>query len=147
MKIAVGSDHAGFQLKEKIKSYLIKKGYDVIDVGTDCSEVSVDYPLFAHKAALLVSKQEVRFGILCCGTGEGIMMAANKIKGIRCGVGYSPEVSKLTREHNDANMIAFGARFMNENDVFSSIDLFLETPFLGGRHQKRVDEIECFKDE
>lgn len=140
MKIVVGSDHAGFHLKEAIKKYLLGKGHDVFDVGTN-DESSCDYPVFAFAAAERVANKEADFGILCCGSAEGISIAANKIKGIRCGVGYNDEVSELMRIHNDANMIAFGERFMNEEDVLRRVDLFLKAEFAGGRHANRVNLI------
>lgn len=141
MKIALGSDHAGFELKESIKKHLVDEGYDVIDVGTHSLD-SVDYPDFAHAAAKEVVSGEANFGILCCGSAEGISIAANKVHGIRCGIGYNDEVSKLMRQHNDANMIAFAGRFMDTEDVLRRVDLFLDTEFEGGRHANRVSKIE-----
>ncbi len=139
--IALASDHAGFKYKQEIFKYLSEKNYKVIDCGTD-SEESCDYPLFGKEAALLVSKGNAQFGILICSTGEGIMMTANKVKGIRCGVGYDDEVASLLRRHNNANMISFGANFMSLEDVKKRIDIFLNTEFEGGRHLRRVNEIE-----
>lgn len=139
--IALASDHAGFKYKQEIFKYLSEKNYKVIDCGTD-SEESCDYPLFGKEAALLVSKGDAQFGILICSTGEGIMMTANKVKGIRCGVGYDDEVASLLRRHNNANMISFGANFMSLEDVKKRIDIFLNTEFEGGRHLRRVNEIE-----
>jgi len=144
MIITLGSDHAGFPLKEAIKKHLQEEGYTVIDEGTYSLD-SVDYPVYAKKAADDIISKKADLGILCCGTGEGISIAANKIKGIRCGIGYDLEVTKLCRMHNDANMIAFGARFMKEEDVLPRVDAFLSTSFLGGRHEKRVDEIKSFE--
>ena len=141
MIVSLGCDHGGYLLKEDIKNYLSNKGIEVIDVGTDSLE-SCHYPVFGEKAARLVSEKKADFGILICTSGEGIMMAANKVKGIRCGIGYNDEVSKLMRQHNNANMIAFGAKFMDKEDVLRRIDIFLNTPFEGGRHQVRVDLIE-----
>ena len=140
MKISLGADHAGFTLKEDIKNYLLSKGYEIIDEGT-YKEERCDYPDFAKKVALDVINGKANYGILCCGTGEGISISANKIKGIRCGIGYQKEVTKLTRQHNDANMIAFGARFMKKEDVFECVDAFLNTSFEGGRHLDRVNKI------
>ncbi len=140
MKISLGSDHAGLELKLAIKEHLEKEGYSVIDEGT-YSEDSCDYADFAAKVAHDVINKKADFGILCCGTGEGISIAANKVKGIRCGIGYDLEVSKLTRQHNNANMIAFGARFMKTEDVLTRVDAFLTTPFEGGRHEKRIEKI------
>ena len=139
MIVSLGADHAGFKLKEEIKVHLLSKGYQVLDEGT-FDEGRCDYPDFAKKAAYDVIEGMASFGILC-GTGEGISISANKIKGVRCGIGYDPEVSALTRQHNNANMIAFGARFMKVDDVLKSVDAFLTTPFEGGRHNARVEKI------
>ena len=141
MKIALGSDHAGYNQKNKIKEHLINKGYEVIDVGTNSLD-SCDYPIFGIAAANEVASGNAEYGILVCSSGEGIMMSANKVKGIRCGIGYNDDVARLTREHNNANMIAFGASFMNDEDVLRRVDIFLNTEFEGGRHQTRVEMIE-----
>lgn len=140
MKIALGSDHAGFALKEAVKKHLLEEGYEVLDEGT-FNEDRCDYPDFAVKAAEDVVAGKASFGVLCCGTGEGISIAANKVRGIRCGIGYDLEVTRLCRQHNDANMIAFGARFMKEEDVLKRVDAFLTTSFEGGRHAERVAKI------
>jgi ribose 5-phosphate isomerase B len=140
MIIALGSDHAGFELKEAIKKHLIEKGYQVLDEGTHSLE-RVDYPVFGKKVADDVVAGKAQFGIVCCGSGEGISIAANKIKGIRCGIGYNNDVSRLLRQHNDANMIAFGGRFMTPEEVLPRVDVFLLTPFEGGRHLERVQQI------
>ena len=140
MKIALGSDHAGYNQKNKIKEHLINKGYEVIDVGTNSLD-SCDYPIFGIAAAKEVASGNAEYGILVCSSGEGIMMSANKVKGIRCGIGYNDDVARLTREHNNANMIAFGASFMNDEDVIRRVDIFLNTEFEGGRHARRVGEI------
>lgn len=141
MKISIGSDHAGYKYKEEIKKYLESKGYEVVDCGTNSLD-SCDYPIFGRAAAELVAKGEVKYGVLVCSSGEGIMMAANKVKGVRCGLAYNDDVARLIRQHNNANMIAFGASFMELNDVLRRIDLFLSTEFEGGRHERRVSEIE-----
>lgn len=141
MIIAIGSDHAGYLYKEEIKKYLTKKGYTLLDKGTNSAE-SCDYPLFGKSAAEEVAKGNADFGILVCSSGEGIMISANKIKGIRCGLGYNDDVARLLREHNNANMISFGANFTKLEDVLHRIDIFLSTPFAGGRHERRVNEIE-----
>jgi len=141
MKISIGSDHAGYKHKEEIKKYLESKGYEVIDCGTNSLE-SCDYPIFGRAAAELVAKGEAKYGVLVCSSGEGIMMAANKVKGVRCGLAYNDDVARLIRQHNNANMIAFGASFMELKDVLRRIDLFLATEFEGGRHERRVSEIE-----
>lgn len=143
MKIAIGSDHGGFNYKKEIIKHLLEKGYEVIDCGTH-NEESCDYPLFGFKTAEKVSLKEADFGIVVCTTGEGIMISANKVKGIRCAMGYCDEVTVLCRQHNDANMIAFGQKFMALEDVLRRVDLFLNTPFEGGRHARRVDLINKF---
>ena len=139
LKISLGSDHGGFQYKEAIKKHLQGK-YEVIDVGT-FNEDSCHYPEFGIKAAELVGSGECAFGILVCTSGEGIMMSANKVKGVRYGIGYNDEVSALMRMHNNANMIAFGQKFMKLEDVLKRIDIFLSTDFEGGRHATRVQMI------
>lgn len=139
LKISIGSDHGGLEYKEAIKNHL-KGKYEVIDVGTYSSD-SCHYPEFGIKAAELVSSKECEFGIVICTSGEGIMMAANKVKGVRCGIGYNDDVARLMRQHNDANMIAFGQKFMALEDVLRRIDIFLSTEFEGGRHATRVQMI------
>lgn len=141
MKLSIGSDHAGFKYKEEVKKYLESKGHKVFDVGTNSLD-SCDYPIFGRAAAQKVADKEVDFGILICSSGEGIMMSANKIKGVRCGLAYNDDVARLIRQHNNANMIAFGASFMALEDVLKRIDIFLQTEFEGGRHERRVNEIE-----
>lgn len=141
MNIAVAADHAGFAYKEEIIKYLKAKGYGVIDCGTDSDE-SCDYPLFGKAAAFKVAKGEAQYGVLICSSAQGIMMAANKVRGIRCGIGFNDDVSRLLRQHNDGNMIAFASKFMSIEEIFNRIDIFLNTPFEGGRHQRRVNEID-----
>jgi len=141
MKVVIASDHAGFAYKTEVKNYLKGKGIQVIDVGTNSIE-SCDYPIFAHEAANKVAQGDAEFGILICSSGEGIAIAANKVKGIRAGIAYNDEVARLMRQHNNANMIAFGATFMKLPDVIKRIEIFLKTPFEGGRHERRVNEIE-----
>jgi ribose 5-phosphate isomerase B len=140
MIISVGSDHAGFELKEAIRKHLAEEGHTVIDEGTHSLE-KVDYPVYAEKVALDVTQGRAHFGIVCCGSAEGISISANKVRGIRCGIGYNDDVTRLLRQHNDANMIAFGERFMPVNEVLPRVDIFLSTPFEGGRHIARVEEI------
>ena len=137
MRIAIGSDHGGFEQKAEVIKHLKEKGYEVVDVGTYSLE-SCHYPIFGAEVGRKVSSKECDFGIVICTSGEGIMMAANKIKGIRCGLGYNDEVSKLMRQHNDANVISFGAKFMKTEDVIRRVDIFLSTDFEGGRHETRV---------
>ena len=141
MKVVLASDHAGYMYKQEIKSFLKGKGVQVVDVGTNSIE-SCDYPIFAHEAAKKVATGDVDYGILVCSSGEGIAIAANKIKGVRAGIGYNDDVARLMRQHNNANMIAFGATFMKLPDVLKRIEIFLKTPFEGGRHERRVNEIE-----
>lgn len=141
MKLSIGSDHAGYNYKQEIIKYLEAKGHAVIDCGTNSLE-SCDYPIFGKAAAQKVADGEATFGILVCSSGEGIMMAANKVKGVRAGLAYNDDVARLIRQHNNANMIAFGASFMDLKDVLRRIDIFLSTEFEGGRHARRVGEIE-----
>ncbi len=141
MTISIGCDHAGFLYKEEIKKYLVKNGHTVLDKGTNSNE-SCDYPIYGKAAAKEVASGKAEFGILVCSSGEGIMMSANKVPGIRCGIGYNDEVAHLMRAHNNANMISFGANFMKLEDVLRRIDIFLTSQFEGGRHLRRVNEIE-----
>ena len=138
--IAIGNDHGGLEYKNRIVKFLEKEGYKVINVGTDTAD-SCDYPVFGRKVAELVRDGKADFGVVVCTTGEGISMAANKVKGIRCGVAYNPEVAKLMRLHNNANVISFGQKFMDYDMVEESLKNFLETPFEGGRHERRVNLI------
>ena len=140
MKISLGCDHGGLELKNKIKDHLLSLGHEVLDCGTYSSE-SCDYPLFAIKAAEAVVNKEANLGILVCTSGEGIMMAANKVKGIRCAVGYCEEVAHFARLHNDANMISFGQKYMDHDMVLRAVDEFITTNFEGGRHLRRVNLI------
>lgn len=141
MTIVLASDHAGYEYKEQVKSFLKEKGFETIDVGTDSKE-SCDYPIFGRAAAEKVASKEAKFGVVICSSGEGIMMAANKVKGVRAGLAYNDDVARLMRQHNDANIIAFGANFMSIEDVKRRIKIFLSTEFEGGRHERRVNEIE-----
>ena len=138
--IAIGNDHGGLEYKNRIVKFLEKEGYKVINVGTDTTD-SCDYPVFGRKVAELVRDGKADLGVVVCTTGEGISMAANKVKGIRCGVAYNPEVAKLMRLHNNANVISFGQKFMDYDMVEESLKNFLETPFEGGRHERRVNLI------
>ena len=140
MRIAVGSDHGGLTYKNAIKEHLIAQGHEVVDVGTHTEE-SCHYPIYGESVARKVANKECQFGVVVCTSGEGICMAANKVKGVRCGIAYNDEVAKLMRQHNDANVIAFGQKFMELKDVLNRVDIFLRTEFEGGRHQTRVDLI------
>lgn len=136
----MASDHAGFRLKEFIKSYLEKKGYQVKDFGTH-DETSCDYPDFAHPAATAVEEGECELGIAMCGTGNGIAMTLNKHMGIRAALCWIPEISKLARQHNDANILVMPARFITEDSAQEITEVFLNTPFEGGRHLNRIKKI------
>jgi ribose 5-phosphate isomerase B len=141
MKIAIGADHGGFALKEYLKNYYKNQNIDFEDVGT-FSEESCDYPLIADKLAELVLQHKAEKGILICGTGIGISIAANRHKGIRAALLYSREAAILSREHNDANVAVFGARTQNRDDVVAYLDCFLQTPFSQGeRHCRRIAEL------
>ena len=142
--IAIGSDHAGFDYKVEIVKWLTEKGYKVEDKGVDANK-SVDYPDYAHPVANAVENGEVAFGILLCGSANGVCITANKHQGIRAGLSFEPEVAKLIRQHNDANIIGIPARFVSVDVAKQMIELFIETPFEGGRHQTRVNKIACVK--
>ena len=139
-KIFISSDHAGFNLKEQIKKKFSKK-YKFQDLGTYNSKVSVNYPEYAHKLCTKVSKNSKNIGILVCGSGMGMSMAANRHKKIRAAVCYSIKNTKLSRLHNNANIITLGSRLTKKNTAFKFIDLFINTKFEGGRHNKRVKKI------
>ena len=140
MKIAVGSDHGGLEYKNAIAKHLKELGHDVIDVGTYSLD-SCHYPLYGAEVGKKVASKECHFGVVVCTSGEGIAMAANKIKGVRCGIAYNDDVAKLMRQHNDANVISFGQKFMALDDVLRRVDIFLNTEFEGGRHLTRVEMI------
>ena len=141
MKIALGADHGGFELKEKVKKHLLEKNIEVVDFGTHSTE-SVDYPQFGHAVGHAVANKEVDFGIIVCGTGIGISLAANKVPGVRAALCTNTTMAKLTREHNDANILAMGGRIVGDVLALEMVDIFLSTEFAGGRHQKRIDAIE-----
>ncbi len=140
MKIALGADHAGFELKNHIKQYLADRGISVDDKGT-LSNDSCDYPDFARAVAEDVAKHRANFGILVCGTGIGMSMAANKVPGIRAAHVTTDFEAQMAREHNDANVLTLGARVVAEPAALHIVDTWLNTQFAGGRHQKRVDKI------
>jgi ribose 5-phosphate isomerase B len=140
MNIALGADHAGFELKEKIAKYLIAKGITVDDRGTNSSE-SVDYPDYARVVAEEVANKRADRGILVCGTGIGMSIAANKVPGIRAANAHNESEAQIIREHNDSNVLTLGGRVLDENTAFEIIDLWLSTPFAGGRHARRVEKI------
>lgn len=140
-KIAIGNDHVAVELKNHITKYVEAKGYIVVNFGTDSSE-SCDYPVYGEKVARAVASGECDLGILICGTGIGISLAANKVKGIRAAVCSEPYSARLTRQHNNANIIAFGARVVGQAMAEMIVDEFLDAEFEGGRHQRRVDLID-----
>lgn len=140
MKIAVASDHGGYKLKETVKAYLEQRGIEVIDLGTD-SEESVDYPEFGKACGEAVASGKADRGIVCCGTGIGISIAANKVKGVRCALCTDIGMAEMTRKHNDANMLAMGGRTTDENTALEITRVWLDTEFEGGRHQRRVDAL------
>lgn len=140
MIIPIGCDHAGYQLKQEIIRHLTSKGFEIKDFGC-YSEDSIDYPDFAHPVAEMVEQNDGMLGILLCGSGNGINMTANKHQGIRSALCWQPEIAKLAREHNNANIITLPARFISVENALEMVDLFLSTDFEGGRHQKRIDKI------
>jgi ribose 5-phosphate isomerase B len=140
LKIGIGGDHAGFKLKSKVMEHLKEKGHEVVDFGTH-SEESTDYPDFAHPVSKGVQDKKFDFGVLICGSANGINMTANKYPGIRSAICWMEEIAELARLHNDANIIALPARYLEEQEAIKTVDKFLETSFEGGRHQKRVDKI------
>ncbi len=140
MKIAIGADHAGFELKEKVKEHLNKSKVELKDFGTHSAD-SVDYPDFAHPVANDVTSGMADLGIVICGSGNGINMAVNKHRGIRSALCWNTELAELARQHNNANVLALPARFIEENTGLEIVDAFLKTEFEGGRHERRVNKI------
>lgn len=140
MKIAIGNDHAGTIYKKAIVEYLKQRQIEVVNVGTDTEE-SVDYPDFSHKVAQMVEQGQAEMGIVICGSGNGVAMTANKHKKIRCALCWSKEIAELARQHNDANIISIPARYTAQNQAIEMVKAFIDTPFEGGRHQRRVDKI------
>jgi len=140
MKISLGADHAGFELKEKIKKLLLQQGLEVSDQGTLSSE-AVDYPDYARKVGEQVANHSADLGILVCGSGVGMAIAANKVPGVRAANVSSEYEAQLSREHNDANVLTLGARLISDQNAFLIVQKWLETPFVGGRHQRRVEKI------
>ena len=138
--IPIGADHAGFTLKGQLIQFLESRGYELKDFGC-FSEESIDYPDYAHPVAEMVAQNKGMLGILICGSGNGINMTANKHKGIRSALCWSPEIASLARQHNDANIVALPARFISIEDALEIVDTFLGTAFEGGRHQGRIDKI------
>ena len=141
MKIAIGSDHAGFAYKQKIKKFLDRLGHTVVDLGTD-SDAPVDYPLFIRPVALMVAKGQAERGIVLGGSGNGEAIVANRIRGIRCALCWNVESARLARQHNDANMLSLGQRMMTEQLALEIVRTWLATPFDGGRHARRIELID-----
>jgi ribose 5-phosphate isomerase B len=140
-RIPIASDHAGFEMKEKISGALAALGFDVHDLGTS-SPASTDYPDYGHPLAEQVSSGEVKRGVLMCGTGLGMSYVANRHPHVRAAVAWTPEIASLARKHNDANVLVLPARFISEEDGIAILKAWLETPFEGGRHERRVEKIE-----
>jgi ribose 5-phosphate isomerase B len=140
--IAIGSDHAGYEYKEKLKSFLANKNISCKDFGTHDTS-SVDYPDYAHPVAIEVESGDAAFGILICGSANGVAITANKHQGIRAALCWEKEIAALARQHNNANIICLPARFISEADAEAMVAVFMETAFEGGRHQNRVDKISC----
>ncbi len=142
MNIAIGADHAGFEAKEMIISYLASNQIQYHDFGTYSTE-SVDYPDFAHPVAEAVEKKLYNFGILICGSGQGVNITANKHQGIRSALCWNANIAALSRQHNDANILAIPGRFLTDAEIISIVDTFLKTSFEGGRHANRTQKIPC----
>lgn len=147
MKIAIGSDRKGFEYKKEIINYLNKNSYETVDVGPFDDYYPVDYPIYGEAVGKKVANNECDKGIVICATGIGIMIACNKVKGVRCGMAYNDEVARLMREHNDANVIAFGQNQMKLDDVIRRIDIFLHTDFLADYHCTRIQQITDIENE
>lgn len=145
-KIAIGSDHGGFELKDFIKNHLESEGYEVEDFGT-YDKTSCDYPDFAYPVAKAVAEHKYDKGIVICGTGIGVSIVANKVKGVRCGLVHDCFSAKSTREHNDTNVLAMGERVIGKGLAKEIVDIWLNTEFEGGRHKNRVDKIKSVEEE
>lgn len=146
MKIAVGCDHNGIEFKALLVDHLRARHHEVVDVGTE-TDASVDYPDFAFAAAEMVSRGEVDRGILVCGSGVGMSMAANKVLGVRAALCFSPREARLTRQHNDANVLTLAGWQSRADDVLEIVNSFLDTDFEGGRHERRVNKIKAYEEE
>ncbi|MGI9140554.1 MAG: ribose 5-phosphate isomerase B [Gemmatimonadaceae bacterium] len=140
-KIPIGADHAGFEMKEQLKTELARLGYEPVDIGAQSEEAS-DYPDFAHALAQQVSTGEARRGVLLCGSGIGMDIVANRYPGVRAALAWQPEIAELSRKHNDSNVLVLPSRYMSNDAARSALRTWLETEFEGGRHQRRVEKIE-----
>jgi ribose 5-phosphate isomerase B len=143
MKIAAGADHGGFAIKEAVVRRLRSQGHEVVDVGTDSGDVSVDYPDFGHRVAEMVASGEVERGLLACGTGLGICMSANRHQGVRAADCFTPYLAEMTRRHNDCNVLCLGGRLLSEDEAWAITEVWMTTPFEGGRHAKRIELIDA----
>lgn len=144
MKISIGSDHAGFEYKQRIIAYLQKQGHEVADVGTNNAE-STDYPLFIIPAAEHVRDGKTERGIVVGGSGNGEAIAANKVKGVRCALCWNDETAEFSRRHNNSNVLSIGQRMVSIEIALNVVKIWLETPFDGGRHQRRIDELDRYE--
>jgi ribose 5-phosphate isomerase B len=142
MKIAIGADHAGFRYKEILKTALAERGHQVIDHGT-ASEAAVDYPIFVRPVAAAVARGECDRGIVLGGSGNGEAIVANRTRGVRCAIAWNVESARVSRAHNDSNVLSLGQRFVLEGELLGILDAWLETPFEGGRHKRRIDLIDA----
>lgn len=140
VKIVVGSDHAGFELKQIIIEHLSERNMNYVDFGTNCLD-SVDYPDYAKKVAEEVNSKDLIMGILVCGSGQGMAMTANRFKNVRAAICHNSDVAKVTRQHNDANVLCLGSRYINISEAIKCVDVFLSTDFEGERHLKRINKI------
>lgn len=140
VKIAVGSDHAGFELKQNIIEHLSERNMNYVDFGTSCLD-SVDYPDYVKKVAEEVNSNDLIMGILVCGSGQGMAMTANRFKNVRAAICHNSDVAKVTRQHNDANVLCLGSRFIDISEAIKCVDVFLSTDFEGERHLKRINKI------
>ena len=138
--IPIACDHAGYELKLKVIEHLRKRGLEVKDCGTNSTE-SCDYPDYAHQVGSAVNKGEFKRGIVICGSGNGVQMTVNKYPNVRCALSWTPEIAHLGRQHNDCNIVSIPARFIDTDTALAIVDEFLDTPFEGGRHQRRVEKI------
>jgi len=139
--IPIGTDHAGFHMKERLKQELVRLGYQPLDLGTTSAE-PVDYPDFAHPVAAMVEQGKAKRGILLCGSGQGMAYAANRHKGVRAALVWNSEIATLSRTHNDANILVLPSRYLSNDESLEILHRFLDTPFEGGRHERRVEKIE-----
>lgn len=138
--IPIACDHAGYELKLKVIEHLHERGFEVKDYGTNSTE-SCDYPDFAHQVGSAINKGEFKRGIVICGSGNGVQMTVNKYPKVRCALSWTPEIAHLGRQHNDCNIVSIPARFIDTDAALKVVDEFLDTPFEGGRHQRRVEKI------